>query len=293
MKIGKFRDVLCHIFCKLINFIVHYYGGSVKLKTDENGQAVLAEGKPVYVYEDGKESAFDAPAAMAKISDLNNEAMKHRLRGKEAKEELEALRATFEGLDPEQARQALETVANLTEEQRNFEEQREKLKTEMQRIYEEREGKLRKSWTDTEKNYKKALQDKENELFTLKVTDQFSNSPFLKDKTILTPDVAARMFGDNFTIEEWNGQKRVVGFLNGERIISRERPGDPAGFEEALSVIFDAYPHKTTYLKTKDGGPDAAGNIQPSHGRIPTAEFNKMTPRQKLQVSMRQKEAAA
>ena len=265
----------------------------MKLKVDENGNAILNEGKPVYIYEDGKEAPFDAPAAMAKIGDLNNEAMKHRLSGKTAKEELEALKATYADLDPATARKALETVKSLTEDQKNFEEQREKLKTEMQRIYEERESKLMKTYTETEKQYKKALQEKEHEVFNLKVTDQFANSPFVKQKTIMTPDVAATMFGKNFQIEEWNGQKRVVGFLNGERIISRERPGDPAGFEEALAVIFDAYPHKTTYLKTHDGGPDAIGNIDSSAGKVTSAEFNNMSPSQKLKLSMRQKERAA
>ena len=51
---------------------------NVKLKLDEQGNAVLQDGKPVYVHDDGKEVPFDAPGAMAKIASLNAEAQTHR-----------------------------------------------------------------------------------------------------------------------------------------------------------------------------------------------------------------------
>ncbi|MGU2278523.1 hypothetical protein ACSEOP_16650 [Pseudomonas aeruginosa] len=82
----------------------------MKLKLDENGNAVLQDGKPIYVHEDGKEAPFDAAAAVAKISALNREAQGHR----EAKEAAEARAKLFEGIDdPEAAVKALETVKNL------------------------------------------------------------------------------------------------------------------------------------------------------------------------------------
>ena len=52
----------------------------VKLKLDENGHVVVSEGRPVYVYDDGKEVAFDAPSTVAKIGQLNAEAKSHRER---------------------------------------------------------------------------------------------------------------------------------------------------------------------------------------------------------------------
>lgn len=57
----------------------------MKLKLDEQGHAVLQDGKPVYVHDDGKEVAFDAPATVATITRLNGEAKVHR-EGKEAAE---------------------------------------------------------------------------------------------------------------------------------------------------------------------------------------------------------------
>ena len=82
----------------------------MKLKLDEQGHVVVQDGKPVYTHDDGKDVAFDAPSAVSKITALNAEARGHR----EAKETAEARAKAFEGIeDPEKARAALTTVANL------------------------------------------------------------------------------------------------------------------------------------------------------------------------------------
>ena len=54
----------------------------MKLKVDEKGNAVVVDGKPVYVHDDGKEIPFDALSTIATIGRLNAEAKGHR----EAKE---------------------------------------------------------------------------------------------------------------------------------------------------------------------------------------------------------------
>ena len=46
----------------------------MKLKLDDAGHAVLKDGAPVYVHDDGKEIAFDASHAFGKIRDLTSEA---------------------------------------------------------------------------------------------------------------------------------------------------------------------------------------------------------------------------
>src|SRR3954468_22726948 len=84
----------------------------MQLKTvtvGEKAYAELMEGKPVYVVDE-KEIGFDAPAAAAKITQLNGEAMGHR----KAKEEAESALKRFDGLeDPDAARHALEMVKNI------------------------------------------------------------------------------------------------------------------------------------------------------------------------------------
>ena len=85
-------------------------GEAMKLKLDENGNVVLQDGKPVYVHDDGKEVAFDAPGTVATISRLNAEAKSHRERAEAAEGSLKG----FEGIDdPKAALKALSVVANL------------------------------------------------------------------------------------------------------------------------------------------------------------------------------------
>ena len=56
----------------------------MKLKLDDKGNVVLQDGKPVYVHDDGKEVAFDAPTTVATISRLNGEARTNRERAEAA-----------------------------------------------------------------------------------------------------------------------------------------------------------------------------------------------------------------
>src|SRR5690606_6729424 len=80
---------------------------AMKLKTlevDGKTYAEVQDGKPVYVEDDGKEVAFDAPGTRNTISRLNAEAKSHR----EAKEAAEKALKGFEGIeDPAAAIKAL------------------------------------------------------------------------------------------------------------------------------------------------------------------------------------------
>ena len=81
----------------------------MKLKLDANGHAVLQDGKPVYVGDDGKEIVFDAGEALSKISSLNAEAKTHR----EAKEQALNQLKDFEGLDAAKAREAIQKLGDI------------------------------------------------------------------------------------------------------------------------------------------------------------------------------------
>ena len=84
----------------------------MKLKTvtvEGKTYAEVEDGKPVYIHDDGKEVPFDAVTTVSRISTLNREAQSHR----EAKEAAEASLKTFEGLDPEKARKAVEGLSGV------------------------------------------------------------------------------------------------------------------------------------------------------------------------------------
>jgi len=132
----------------------------MKLKLNEQGFAVVQEGKPVYVHDDGKEVAFDAPGTVQTISRLNAEAKNHRERAEAAEKSLKA----FEGItDPAAAIKALETIANLDHKKLVDAGEVEKIKAEINKAF---EGKL------TEANSTiKTLQD---QLYSEKIGGSFS-----------------------------------------------------------------------------------------------------------------------
>jgi len=76
----------------------------MKLKLDDNGNAVLKDGHPVYVYDDGREAAIDVADMANRFTTLQADSKKAFTARDEAKAALKA----FEGIDPEQARDALD-----------------------------------------------------------------------------------------------------------------------------------------------------------------------------------------
>lgn len=226
----------------------------MKLKLNEDGNAVVQDGKPVYVHDDGQEIAFDAPSAMNKISELNAESAKHRRSAKEVKEKL----AVFGDIDPDKAVEAVKIVQDLDDKKLVDAGEMDRLKAS-----------LSESFTREKNSFKDQLSAKDKLIRKLTVSSQFAQSDFIRSKTVLTPDIAESAFGNAFDVEEHDGRIDVVGKLNGNPIYSRERPGEYANFEEALGVILDARSDKASILRAAGssgsgahGGNGTGGNPQ-------------------------------
>lgn len=219
----------------------------MKLKLDDNGHAVLQDGKPVYVHDDGKEVAFDAPGTVATITRLNAEAKTHR-EGKEAAEK--ALKA-FEGIeDGTAAKKALELVANLDAKKLVDAGEVEKVKQEIAKGYQAQLD---------EANSK--VQTFEQQLYAEKIGGSFARSKVVTEKLAVPADMVQATFGSRFKIEEG----KVVAYdATGNKIFSRTRPGELADFDEALESLVEQYPHKDHILKssgaTGGGAPNGSGN---------------------------------
>ncbi|MDX4003521.1 hypothetical protein QYP09_25485 [Pseudomonas aeruginosa] len=204
----------------------------MKLKLDENGNAVLQEGRPVYVHEDGKEVAFDAPATVATIARLNAEAKTHR----EGKEAAEKLLKGFEGIeDAAAAKKALEIVANLDAKKLVDAGEIEKVKGEISKAFQ----------TQLDEANTKA-QGFEQQLYAEKIGGSFARSQYIAEKMAVPADMVQATFGSNFKIEEG----KVVAYdAQGQKIFSRSRPGELADFNEALETLVSQYPHRDHILK--------------------------------------------
>jgi len=213
----------------------------MRLKVDEKGNAVVVDGKPVYVHDDGKEIPFDALSTIATIGRLNAEAKGHR----EAKEAAQEKLKLFEGIDdPDFARKAMQTVKNLDMKKLVDSGEVEKVKAEIAKSYQKE--------LDEIKNKNKEL---ETQLYAEKIGGAFARSQFIEEKLAIPADLVQARFGNLFAVE--NG-KVVATDLNGNKIYSHARPGEFADFDEALETIIEQYPRKDEILKASNSkGGDA------------------------------------
>ena len=156
--------------------------------------------------------------------------------------------------DPEKAKAAQETVANLDAGKLIDAGKVDDLKMEIKKSYDGKISDLEKALADSKKDSADRLAAKEASIRTLLVKGIFDSSAFLKDKTVLPSDVAYASFGRHFEVKEENGELRVVATMNGQPIFSRSDPGTFAAPEEALEAIIDKYPMKDRILKAPDGG---------------------------------------
>lgn len=172
----------------------------------------------------GKEHhEIDAIGAQTRITTLNTESAGYRKRAQTAEKALKP----FEGIDANAATEAIATVATLGDDHKA---DMTKLKTDLEASY-----KTAVDGKDTE------IKDLNGKLYALNVTNKFSTSEIVK-KTILPPDIAATYFGKHF--QEDGSAKDSSGNV----IYSKEKPGEPAGFDEALGVIIEQYPQKANIL---------------------------------------------
>ncbi len=221
----------------------------MKLKLDDKGAVVVQDGKPVYVHDDGKEVAFDAPATVAKITQLNGEAKGHR----EAKEAAEAKLKAFDGIeDPAKALEALNTVKNLDTKKLIDAGKVDEIKAEAKRAFDEQVRSI-------EEKYKPVIAERDKykgDLISEKIGGAFSRSEFITKKLAIPYDLAQSKFGGSFSIEEG---RIVATDSSGNRIFSRARPGEIADFDEALETLVEQYPYKDQILKGSGASGSGAG----------------------------------
>lgn len=236
----------------------------MKLKLDDQGHAVLQDGHPVYVHDDGKESPFDAAATVATIRARNAEAKTNRERAEAAEGKLKS----FEGIDDaDAARKALETVAKLDQKKLIDAGQ---VDAAVSAALKPVQDKL-----DAESKRATTL---EQQLHGEIVGGSFARSKFIGDKLAIPADMVQAAFGSRFKVED--GKLKATD-AEGNPIFSRKNPGAAADFDEALEILVDAYPHKDSILKADNkSGSGAPGNGGGGRGgkTISRAAFDALAP---------------
>jgi hypothetical protein len=250
----------------------------VRLKTIELNGAVYAEvqdGKPVYEADDGKVVAFDAPHTSATIKRLNDENKAQR----KAKEDAEAKLQGFAGIDdPEHARKALETLRNLDDKKLIDAGEVDRVKRESHEAYERKFEAMYKP-IEAERNALKS------QLHNERLGTAFSRSKFIAEKLAVPVDIVQARFGSNFGVGD-DGKIMAKG-PDGNPLYSRARPGEEAGFDEALEILVEAYPYRDSILKGSGAsGGGAVGGRSGGGGRTVTrAQFEAMNPVEKSTIA--------
>ena len=239
----------------------------MQLKTVEmegKTYAIVTDGKPVYVDGD-REIAFDAVGTSDAIKRLNAEAKGHR----EAKEAaIDQLKA-FEGLDASAARDALTMLSKIDQKKLIDAGEVDKVRNEISASYQKQ--------LDTFKAENGTLkQTLNNEI----IGGAFARSQIIADKLAVPADMIQATFGKHFKLDD-NG-KIIATDANGQTIYSKASPGQPAGFDEALEAIVDAYPLKDKILaaSNQQGGGSQHGRPNQQGGGAKTltrSQFDSMS----------------
>lgn len=231
-------------------------------KKDEDGKLVLDDqGNPVLVDEAGKEVTLPALQQEFgdKIANLSKEAGMHRKGKAEAKAELQGW--VDLGLSLEEAKELIEKAQTIDlKDLVKAEEVKAKIAAATDQ--------LTKELKTVKANAETVVKEKDAEIANLKgtvhqlvISNSFATDEFFNDKTktLMPPDVAEMVFGKFFRVEDGKAVCYPEGFDPiskepiGAAIYSRERPGEQAGFSEALRLLWEEYPHKDRFLPSTPG----------------------------------------
>lgn len=245
---------------------------TMKLKLDDAGHAVLVDGKPIYVADDGKEFPIDGGQLYGRVRDLTTENAGHR----KAKEDAEGKLKSFEGIeDPAAALAALETVKNISTGDLTTAAKVQEIKDAAKRAAEEQVAAANKASAEQLATLTGERDKLQADLYDEKIGGAFSRSKFIADKIHSPTDMVQATFGKAFKVEDG---VTVAYDHTGNKIYSRARPGELANFDEALEELVSQYPNRDNILKGQMGAGGGAGNGGGGSGgkTLPRSQFEKL-----------------
>jgi len=272
-----------------------------KLLEGGTGIAMDDDGHPIVVddADDDKEFGIRAIDLYSKIPALQAEARTSREEKQKLQKILEPFgdqnpaelleRITaFGDLDPVEAKKAIGTVANLEQLDKDKNVEIEKVKAGVADSYKSKIQDIDAKYAQKEQVWQGAIKQKDGVIRNLLIKGAFDRSEFIKEQTILLPDMAYDSFGKFFQVEEDGDRVKVFALdRSGEKIFSKAHPGEYAPPEEAIQLIIQGHPQKDSIMRTRSGGSGAGGNTKMTSSKKAKLEALKnMSPSQRL-VEMR------
>lgn len=229
----------------------------------------LNEGKLTFKIGDKTESVDPTEifTARSKITALNGEAMSHRRERDAAQAKLK----DYDGIDPAKAREALGIVEKL--------DQKKLIDAgEVDRVRSTIEAQYKEQIVGASKERDEAL----TALRDMRRQNLFTRSKWITENIGIPLD----MFESTFAkyVEIANDGKTTIKDAHGNVILSKapDHIGEPAGFEEAIQALVDAYPNKDAILKGTpnkgSGNPGNGGQTGNSGKKLSRAEYDRADP---------------
>jgi len=188
---------------------------------DENGNIKIGKnGQPLVKGADGKEYELDAIGNAAKLETVTKESNERRKKLSEVTADLE--KASGDNKSLQQQVDAID----------------DKSKVKINELKDE----INSAWADKEKAWNNEKAEMENKLFDATTGVKFATSEVVKG-LVLPPDIAKSTFGEFFKADG------TAIDANGNPLYSKEKPGEYAEFDEALTMLVDARPDKDSLLK--------------------------------------------
>ncbi len=210
----------------------------MKLKRNDLGHPVLtADDLPLYLQDDGSELAVDPVAMQATISQLSARVG-----------ELNAALSAYGEIEPAAAHDALRKLEDLANKSLIDAGEAEQVRRHIEEQY-----------TSRLQQRDETIAQRDSQIHDLLIKSAFDTSDFLREQTLLLPEMAYVYFGQNFHVEERNGRPVPIARVDGQPIMSPSRPGDYANPEEALQQIIQRHPHRDRMLKAGHPGGGGAG----------------------------------
>lgn len=243
-----------------------------KWKVDADGKLALdGDGNPIYVKSDGSEQSVKGDT----IANLNNEAKTHRERAEKAEGSLKAYTVDGKVLDPETAKKAVATVANIDAKKLIDAGEVDKVREQM-----------RSEFTSQLADKDKAIEGLTGTNKTLLIDRAFDGSDFVRDRLAVPKDMFRDSFGKNVRIGD-DGKTEYYG-RDGNRLLSKKHAGEYAMGDEAFELMVEQHPQKDTILKADAGGGSGnggGGGNRPGGRTMRRADFDKLNPAQQAETA--------
>lgn len=231
-------------------------------KVDENGALIVENDNPVWIYEggekDGKEAPVEFPKLLSSITRLTAESMERKTKINDYKAKLAPIEeAGIEDVAEfvKNANTAIDTVQNLEDKKLVDAGEIDKLKENYRQSYDAKMEALKKSHLDEIAKRDEKISSQDTNIRNLVIKGAFESSEFLRESTVLLPDMAYTYFGDKFDVEVVDDQ--LTGFAKdkeGNKLMSLINPGEIASPMEAIEILVSEHPQKDRILKMDANG---------------------------------------